>query len=59
MKIAYLIAAHTDPVHLSRLINALNVEGKTDFYVHLDKKVEINDYQKKARIMADNVIWGS
>ena len=59
MKIAYLIAAHTDPTHLSRLINALHVEGATDFYVHLDKKVNMNDYRKKISIFTNKVTWVS
>lgn len=41
MKIAYLIAAHTDPLHLRRLISALEIPEVTDFYIHIDKRVDI------------------
>lgn len=44
MKIAYLIAAHNDPGHLKRLISALNISGVTDFYIHLDKRADIKDF---------------
>lgn len=57
MKIAYLIAAHTDPKHLGRLIEALNINGHTDFYVHLDKRVELNVFQTEANIKIGNVTW--
>ena len=40
MTIAYLIAAHTDPTQLGRLVNSLN-NGKNDFYIHIDKKSNI------------------
>lgn len=36
MKIAFLIAAHTDIIQLNRLINSLIQTG--DIYIHLDKK---------------------
>ena len=45
MKLAYLIMAHTDPKHLRRLVDALNVKGKTDFYVHVDSKVDIDPFK--------------
>lgn len=41
MNIAYLISAHTDPVHLLRLVRSLNIPGITDFFVHLDKRADI------------------
>lgn len=41
MTIAYLIAAHTDPKHLERLIGTLTEEN-THFYLHIDKKSDIN-----------------
>lgn len=44
MKIAYLIAAHNDPAHLKRLIEALNVPDITDFYVHIDKRADIQTF---------------
>lgn len=42
MKIAYLIAAHSDPKHLSRLIKALHISNVTDFYIHIDKKSDMS-----------------
>ncbi len=38
--VAYLILAHGEPGHLSRLIAALDVPG-VDFYVHVDGKTDI------------------
>lgn len=45
MKIAYLIAAHNNPVHLSRLISALSSESAS-FIIHVDKKSNIDDFLK-------------
>jgi hypothetical protein len=39
MKIAYLILAHTHPLHLSRLVAALQTEH-AHIFVHIDKKAE-------------------
>lgn len=44
MKKAYIIIAHKNPVHLHRLINRLN-DGNSDFFLHIDKKVEISLFQ--------------
>ena len=41
MKVAYLILAHTDPQQFDRLLSALQIDGVTDFYVHIDKKTNI------------------
>ena len=41
MKIAYLIAAHTDPKQLRRLVWSLDT-GENEFYVHIDKKQDIS-----------------
>lgn len=46
MKIAYLIMAHTDAPQLGRLIKALNVDGTTDFYVHIDSKSDISPFNE-------------
>lgn len=45
MKLAYLIAAHTDPIQLFKLINALdsNIANVT-FFIHIDKKVDITSF---------------
>ena len=32
MRIAYLISAHCDPVHLERMVRALNEQA--DFFIH-------------------------
>lgn len=50
MKIAYLIAAHNNFLHLKRLINALNEQNVT-FYIHVDKKVQLPE------IKGDNIIF--
>lgn len=42
-KIAYLISAYTEPKTLKKLIEALDNED-VDFYVHIDKKVDINPF---------------
>lgn len=44
MKIAYLIATHSDARQLKRMIDALEIKGVTDFYVHVDKKVKIEPF---------------
>lgn len=50
MKIAYLIAAHGNYLHLERLIKALN-EGDCMFYIHIDKQSPLPD------IKGENVIF--
>jgi hypothetical protein len=62
-KIGYLILAHSDPLHLSRLINILN--GNCDFYIHIDAKSDIHEFNRiplsentffiKDRV---NISWG-
>lgn len=55
MKLAYLIIAHTDPKHLRRLVDALNVLGKTDFYVHVDSKADIAPFKAELNAVMENV----
>ncbi|MEO6682869.1 MAG: beta-1,6-N-acetylglucosaminyltransferase [Ginsengibacter sp.] len=43
-KIAYIIQAYKDPMHLSRLVSALNFHS--DFYIHIDKKVDLEPFRK-------------
>ena len=43
-KIAYLILAHSDPIHLKRLIKAIDIN--CDFYIHIDLKSDINEFKK-------------
>lgn len=43
MNIAIMIAAHADPVQLKRLVDSLRGIG-ADFYIHIDKKKEIEPF---------------
>ncbi|QNL51630.1 glycosyl transferase [Olivibacter sp. SDN3] len=52
-KIAYLIAAHSDPEHLQRLVDVLDDDA--DFFIHIDKKQEIEPFIK--RIDKHNVFF--
>ena len=42
MNLAYLISAHTDAPQLKRLIESLHPDAQ--FFVHIDKKVDINQF---------------
>ncbi len=63
-QLAFIISAHTDPVHLNRMIKSL--PENSEFYVHVDSKSDIKDFKKlidsenvhfvEPRI---NVMWGS
>lgn len=55
MKIAYLISTYQDSEQLKRTINALNYNNLTDFYIHVDKKVDIRSF--KESICLDNVYF--
>lgn len=44
MRIAHIIAAHKNPLQLERLIKAM-YHPNFDFYIHLDKKVDITSFQ--------------
>jgi len=63
-KIAYIIIAHKDPAHLKRLIGVLDFHS--DFYIHIDKKVdpepfkkELSSLQKKVYLISKYVVsWG-
>lgn len=44
MKIAYILLAHNHPRQLLRLVKAL--EGTGDFYIHIDKKSDIREFQE-------------
>lgn len=52
-KIAFLIAAHSDPTHLQRLVNALDADA--DFFIHIDKKQPIAPFTE--RINKPNVVF--
>jgi len=41
-RIAYLVLAHGDPVHLGRLLRA--IDHRADFFVHVDAKTELEAF---------------
>ena len=43
-KYAFLILAHTDPIHLQKLVYSLDFEH-FDIYIHIDKKQDITKFQ--------------
>ncbi len=47
MKLAYLILAHKNLNQLYKLINTLNYCENVDFYIHIDKRVNIKELKKK------------
>lgn len=51
---AFLIAAHQDPQHLSRLIDVMN-SGQAHFFVHIDRKVSLAPFQEHCK--RDNVTF--
>lgn len=40
---AYLFLVHNDPIHFSRILKNID-DGESDVYVHLDKKVDSDDF---------------
>jgi hypothetical protein len=61
MKIAYLILAHNNFIHLQRLIDALN-EGDCRFYIHIDKKFPLPGIQGNNIIFLEDrvkVYWST
>lgn len=48
MKIAYMIAAHTDALQLKRLVLSLK-EVYTDFYIHIDSKSDISSFVQELK----------
>jgi hypothetical protein len=65
-KIAYLILAHDDPIHLRRLIKRLDGDG-TVFHVHVDAKSDIEVFRSVTADIASvsfcenraKVTWGA
>lgn len=64
MKLAFLISAHTDPVHLGVLTQRL--PDNSEFFVHIDAKSNITLFtnavsDKRVHFIEhrENVIWGS
>lgn len=63
-QLAFIILAHTDPVHLNRMIKSL--PENSEFFVHVDSKANITKFQElidsenvhftEQRV---NVMWGS
>jgi len=49
VKIAYIITAYQDPQQLGRLVHALDYQGKTSFFIHIDKKVDIAPFRNKCK----------
>lgn len=44
-RIAYLISAYKDPLHLKRLCEVLSYNmSKVHFFIHIDKKVDITPF---------------
>ena len=54
MRMAHLIMAYKDPAQIERLVRALRHEG-FDFYIHVDKKIAIKDFEYLAAI--ENVFF--
>lgn len=49
MRIAYMIAAHTDPIQLRRLVISLNGED-IEFFIHIDKKSDIQPFLRELNL---------
>ncbi|HTB24505.1 MAG TPA: hypothetical protein VK711_04000, partial [Puia sp.] len=45
MKFAVLIITYTSPIQTKRLVASLN-NGEFDFYIHLDKKINIETHRE-------------
>ena len=54
-KIAYIITTYKDPAHLKRLIIALNFYS--DFYIHIDKKVDFEPFRKELSSLQRDVYY--
>lgn len=64
MKIAYLILTHSDPGHLNEMSERI-LNPNVDMYVHLDKKVDVNDFnfsnKEKIKFIEkrEEITWGT
>ncbi len=63
VKIAYLVLAHHDPIHLERLVNAINYKARV--FIHLDRKTNNVKYSHIADMNSvdfiverEKVYWG-
>ena len=56
-KIAYIITAHKDPAQLKRLISVLDFHS--DFYIHIDKKVDPEPFRKELSSLQREVYYTS
>jgi hypothetical protein len=54
VKIAYLVLAHHDPIHLERLVKAIDYQAC--IFIHLDKKTDIDRYIHIGNIESVNFI---
>ena len=52
MNIAYIITAYMDSKQLSRLIESL---GEQDFFIHVDKKIDITEFVDEAKKIKKNI----
>ena len=60
MKIAYIVTAYIDENQMRRLIDSLALyEGTAiaDFYIHIDKKVDISPFRTAMNGCSANVYW--
>jgi hypothetical protein len=55
MRIAHIIITHKNPVQLERMLQKMQ-HPEFDFYIHVDKKVDINSYQYLTQIRGVNLI---
>lgn len=64
MTLAFLISAHTDPIHLARLLKSLPEDAA--FFIHIDSKTDITPFlslgkDPRVHLLSRriNVMWGS
>jgi hypothetical protein len=57
MKIAYIVHAYKLPKQLSRMINSLS-DNNSSFFVHIDKKVDIEPFKEEiSKINSQNIFF--
>lgn len=59
-KIAYIITAYIDAAQMRRLVDSLVLDeqqGIADFYIHIDRKVDITPFKKAMKDCKANVYW--
>jgi hypothetical protein len=55
MRIAHIIIAHKNPIQLERLLNVMS-HPDFDFYIHIDKKIDIRPFEYLKEISGVNFI---